>query len=1156
MLPPEMIVTIEKVGSHPDGGDQYLAVTTRSDGTEICRNDFRFQPDLLIDFEPQWMLEKAVPRYNGETIKRGPVNAIRLDEEEEKLAIYGQRLYGFLFGNGEKLRSFLKFNDSYRRQARLTLAMHGNAAALWRLPWEYLHDSDDFLALHGRFLLSRVPHGLGQMEPPPAPLPLRILVIIAAPDDQKPLDTEEEIGVVQAALDEAVRAGRVRVEYLDDATLPAIGDTLRSFRPHVLHYTGHGSYDPQKEQSYLALEDDSGKTRPASIAELRPHLKDARDLRLVVLSGCQTARTSDVDAFRGVATGLLQESIPAVLAMQFSILDQSGIKLAEVFYAALAQGDTPTEAAQRVRLALWQSDEGPGYDWGIPALYLRAQGMRLIDPTQAAEVSEDVRSLIDMGGLPLPPYFVGRKSQLRTLRRALRERTVNAVFVRGIGGMGKSSLAAKLLQRPGTELDGALVVRCHEVAPLDIPAKLARFLEAQGKAGHAEAAALLLDSRLPPADRARQALSRIADRRYVFVFDNFESVMDISPLSLEGGGAGGGGEAAFGVADPDLAGLLAGLLQAHWRGLCLFTGRFRWRGLDEHLGRGTADEIHLPALTARQTIMLMDNLPRLRLQPLQTKIELYKKVGGHPKSIELLEGWLASGRVTDLLADPNLDGLLAQEWEDYFLRALLAQLRPAVREALTRLSIFRTRLGDAEFEYAGVEAATVRRWLDLSLLQRERLEMPDLPKELEALLHLLPEAERSKLMRAESYSVHSVVGEYLLGQVPSGELRELHTWAAAYHGQPFVEMARRAATQSGESWTEEQIEALARDRDGVVGQMVHRTDNLAQARAGMTRALEWQHHLFAAGAYEEAWEIVTAVFSVLARWGERDRAKALLRGSVETQEGFNKAVARMNLATLLIEEGKLDEALATYQEVYRTFEALEAKQQMGAALNQQSILYHMMGRYDDAVITGEKGLELKRERRDEEGQAISLHQLSIFYMSKGDYTTALARSEEAEKLNRSGGREHLLAGNLHEQGLILNRLTRAAQTDEERATHRRAAAERFQESLVMTRRVGDEAGAADTLTELGGLLMNAGQYREAIAAITEGLEIRQRLGLVAKVGISLEFLGVVHERQGQYVAALEKYQQALELARQYSSPQYAAIVENHIARVRAKLGGG
>ncbi len=1162
MLPPEMIVTIEKIGPHPDGGDHYLAVTTRSNEAEICRNLFCFKPDLLIDFEPQWMLEKAVPRYNGEWVKRGEMDATRLDEEEANLATYGQRLYGFLFGDGEDLNAFLRFNDSYRHQARLTLAMHGNAAALWRLPWEYLHDGDAFLALHGRFLLSRVPHGLGQMEPPPAPLPLRILVIIAAPDDQKPLDTEEEIGVIQAALDEAVRAGRVRVEYLDDATLPAIGDTLRRFQPHVLHYTGHGSYDPQKERSYLALEDEGGRTRPAGIAELRPHLKDARNLRLVVLSGCQTARTSDVDAFRGVATGLLQESIPAVLAMQFSILDLSGIKLAEAFYAALAQGDTPTQAAQRVRLALWQFDEGPGYDWGISALYLRAQGMRLIDPTQAAEVPADLRSLIDVGGLPLPPYFVGRKPQLRTLRRALREHTVNAAFVRGIGGMGKSSLAAKLLQRPGTELDGALVVRCHEVAPLDIPAKLARFLEAQGKAGHAEAAALLLDSRLPPKGRARQALSLIADRRYVFVFDNFESVMEIPTLTPGPSPSEGEGSSAFDVADPDLAGLLAGLLQAHWRGLCLFTGRFRWRGLDEHLGRGTADEIHLPALTARQTIMLMDNLPRLRLQPLQTKIELYKKVGGHPKSIELLEGWLASGRVTDgstalttsLLADPNLDGLLAQEWEDYFLRALLAQLRPTERVALTRLSIFRTRLGDEAFDYAGVEAATARRWLDLSLLQRERVEVLDLPKEMQSLLHLLPEAERGKLMRAESHSVHPVVGEYLLGQVPTNELHELHTWAAAYHGQPFVEMARQVIVRSGQSLSEEQIEQEA--CRGAVRFATHRTDDLAQAHAAMARALEWQHHLFQAGAYEAAGDIVTAVIPVLYRWGERDRAKALLRGSTETLEGFDKAVAQGNLTQLLAEEGKLEEALVNTKKAYRTFEAIGDKRNMSVALNHQSNIYVMMGRHEDAITTSERQLELDRELKDERGQAISLHQLSVLYRRQGDYATALACSEEAEKLNRKLNHEVGVAPNLHQQGLILNDMARAAQTHKERTTHRRAAAERFQQSLAIKRRIGYEGGVADSLGELGKLLMDAGQMREAIAAFTEALEIDQQLGRPAKVATDLEFLGSVHELQGQYAAALEKYQQALKLARQYSSPQHVAIVENHIARVQAKLGGG
>ncbi len=524
-LPPEIIIAIEKIGA-----DEYLAVTARGDGEEICRNTFHFSPDLLVDLEPQWMLDKAIPRDYGETAKRGPDDAGQARSQAQKLADYGRRLYGFLFGDGRDWDAFLRFNDEVRKQARVTLALHKNAAALWRLPWEYLHDGQDFLALHGRFLLSRMPYGLRKLDPPPVPLPVRALVVVAAPDDQAPLDTEEEIGVIQAALDEAVRAGRVQVEYLDDATLPAIGDALRRFKPHVLHYTGHGKYDEGARRSYLALEDDDGKAKPAGIQELRPHLQDAPDLRLVVLSGCQTAQTGDVDAFSGVATGLLEADIPAVLAMQFSILDQSGIQLAEAFYAALAGGDTPDQATHRARLALWHFDAGPGYDWGVPALYLRAGGMRLVDPAAVPPTAPLPRAAaIDVGGLPLPPHFVGRKKELRTLRRALRERDITAAYLRGIGGMGKSSVAAKLLQRPGAELDGALVVRCDQVAPQDIPAKLANFWTAQGKANHAEAAALLLDSRQPPAERARRALELLADRRYVLVFDNFESVMEVPP---------------------------------------------------------------------------------------------------------------------------------------------------------------------------------------------------------------------------------------------------------------------------------------------------------------------------------------------------------------------------------------------------------------------------------------------------------------------------------------------------------------------------------------------------------------------------------------------------------------------------------------------------
>ena len=149
---------------------------------------------------------------------------------------------------------------------------------------------------------------------------------------------------------------------------------------------------PENSRSYLALEKEDGKMKLAGIADLRPHLHHAPDLRLAVLSGCQTAQTSGADAFSGVATGMLAADIPAVVAMQFSILDSSGIELARAFYTALAQGDTLSAAMQATRLALWQFDEGPGYDWGIPALYLRTEGMVLVDKTRPDRFAKPDRS--------------------------------------------------------------------------------------------------------------------------------------------------------------------------------------------------------------------------------------------------------------------------------------------------------------------------------------------------------------------------------------------------------------------------------------------------------------------------------------------------------------------------------------------------------------------------------------------------------------------------------------------------------------------------------------------------------------------------------------------------------------------------------------------
>lgn len=1180
MNPPQLLITIKRIGAAER--HEYEAVLTRADNNaEICTNTFTFNPGLLIDIEPQWMLNKAVPRRIDDTARGDKTAAEFAAEQAQKLAEYGQRLYGFLFGDGKELQSFLKYNDAYAKSAHLTLALHSSAAILWRLPWEYIHDGQDFLALHGKFQLSRRPHELGKLEREPVHLPLRLLIIISSPEDAVELNTEKEISAIQEALDDAERGGLIRTEYLEDATLEAIGEALKNFNPHVIHYTGHGIFKedkqkPENSRSYLALEQDDGRTKLAGIKDLRPHLQQATELRLAVLSGCQTAQTSDSDAFSGVATGMLAVDIPAVVAMQFSILDSSGIQLARAFYTALAQGESLAAAMGKTRVSLWQFAEGPGYDWGIPALYLRTQAMVLVDANQKDLAGlEDLRgltpsTLINIGGLPLPRHFVGRKRELRQLRKALADNRTKSAFIRGIGGMGKSSLAAKLAQRPGTPLDGILVIRCHEVDALDIPGKIASYLQSQGIPGHAEAGNLLLDSRLDPAERAQRAAQLVANRRYLFVFDNFESVQAV-PGTGESSVPDKAvppvpGTTAYPVADENLSGLLRGLLTANWRSLCLFTGRFRWRGYADVVRQEIGLAIHLPELTAPQTMMLMNNLSRLRQEKRAVKIAMYHKVGGHPKTIELLNGWLKDGSVGDLLTDKRLDGLLTAEWEEYFLKRLLGKLNEAERAALTRLSIFQTKLDEAELDYAGVDEALVRRWLDLSLMQREvgAVREPPLPPHLAELLPMLPPAEQAKLKAQtqprDRYTVHPVVAEYLLAQTTAEERHVLHRWAADFYGQPFVGIARNYATQTGQNWTDEEIEQRARHDQGVVGLMVARTDNMVQARSAMARALNWQRHLFAANEVMAANEIVIATCGTLARWGEHDRAKELLRRCIASLKGndssqiVTKAVVSQNLATILQQEGKLSEALAMYERGFEIFASVNARQQMAASLSSIASINMAQGNIDKAIENEERSMALSMELGDVQGQAMSLNQLAIMYHMKGAYEASLAHSQKSGYLARKIKDETLTVSSLHMQGQIYVAMANSADSDEDRQAYREKAKSHFRESLTTLRYVDNEPGIASSLGELGKLLLDDGEINEAIAAFNEALEIDRRLGRPTEVAIDLEFLGMVHERQGEYKAALAKFQEALALFRRYA-PHDMTFTENNIARVQAKLRG-
>jgi hypothetical protein len=218
------------------------------------------------------------------------------EEFEIKLKNYGNKLYKYLFDGavGEEFRRLSK--DGFCLRLHLPPSLES-------LPWEYLVADGEFIFNGRENVLIRTP----TLEEKAATLqtislPVRLLVIISNPPDLpelKKLDVVREKRLIKEALMPLIDEGRLVVKWEDEASLERIHDAMLAFNPHIIHYTGHGGFDEEKG-GVLLLEDGSDKSLNVSGTELAERLAN-RDVRLVVLSGCQTAKAKTSDSFSSVA---------------------------------------------------------------------------------------------------------------------------------------------------------------------------------------------------------------------------------------------------------------------------------------------------------------------------------------------------------------------------------------------------------------------------------------------------------------------------------------------------------------------------------------------------------------------------------------------------------------------------------------------------------------------------------------------------------------------------------------------------------------------------------------------------------------------------------------------------------------------------------------
>ncbi len=302
---------------------------------------------------------------------------------------FGQRLFDAVFDGQVRERFHMSreaaLEGGHGLRVRLRLA-EVPELAVW--PWEYLYDPTlrRHLVLSDQTPVVRYADMPDTIRPLSTRPPLRILTVIASPKDQPPVDVEREWSNLQAALKDLEPADDVSLLRLDQPTPLALRQLLQREKVHILHFVGHGVFDPQTQDGALVFENAAGSSDRVSASNVGTLLHDHETLRLVVLNACHGAQGAKHGAFAGVAQGLVGQSIPAVVAMQFAISDRAAIAFSSAFYRALANGYPVDAAVGEGRIAI-QLDHNE-VEWGVPVVYLRASEAYLFDTGRAKPMSD------------------------------------------------------------------------------------------------------------------------------------------------------------------------------------------------------------------------------------------------------------------------------------------------------------------------------------------------------------------------------------------------------------------------------------------------------------------------------------------------------------------------------------------------------------------------------------------------------------------------------------------------------------------------------------------------------------------------------------------------------------------------------------------------
>lgn len=1091
--------------------------------------------DLLHDpLSPQ---ERADLRWYLEEYWKWPFGgfARRGAEVERQLPVIGQRLFAQLFQSATAQKLIQNW--------RLQLAQPGwsgqisilsDIPAVLSLPWELLHDGQGFLTLRTRqpaAIMRRLDKlSLGALRTRFTP-PLRVLLVSARPEGTGFVDPRGIARELLEALEAAPAGGAVELEFLRPATLPALRRRLaNAVRPiHIFHFDGHGTFSSEPVQplapdgvrlhggarGQLAFEDDRGELALVPAETLAQVLQDS-DVKLAVLTACQSGQGSNDDVFSSVAGRLLGAGVDAVVAMSASVLVVSAARYVEAFYRELSSGLEVPLAHERARQALHDDPQRhvlrrrrdePGEpvqlcDWWLPH-YFQQRPLTLqptAGPTRAPATPPHLE------GFPGPPTYgwIGRARELLAVERALLRRRL--VLLSGFGGVGKTALAREVadwLVRTRLFRSALFLSFEHGRDATQLLGALGSHLGLRAEDFNPYLLKLALQ-KLQPALQHSSVL---------LVIDNFESVLP-------------GGEAALDdvsrtqllVTLRALAKMGAGIVITSRDGTPIGTpeerAHMRLEGLD-------AEDAY--ALASR----ILNNTPGLKRSavPYAELCELLARLGHHPLAIQLVLPTMREIPLEQVAHE--LDMLLPRFVDDATtgrnaslsasLEYSLRRLSSAQRELLSRIAPFEG--GAYEMALLRVTGMSHKEWEPL----RQALERAG----------LLTTRPIHKNIAHPFHQFHPILTPYLRS-LPGALTGNLH---GAYLST-YVQLASYLNDYENED------EAAVR--------AVFQTE-----LPNMRRALDGLHQI----GHVSYFVLLAGVIAVFLDYFGQFRERDMLRERVQRMLALAGEQLGENdeLLTLQLEH-ELDQAVDEHKrgDLHAALSRLEPLQQQIAALGPNTsvspgsfhhfrvvrelgVCLNGVGRLREALVWLQQAEELLARLIEQNPDAqlyfrmrgLLLSDLANIATSRGDPAGTRTYLQQSLAIVRE-------TVDLRQFGIVSAQLGDL----ERHENNLEAAAEHYTRALAIFRALGEPRYAAKVLTSLSGIAEAQGDNARAETILQDGLAAQEQIGAQAEIPRTNMVLGLMAKQEGRYDEAEVWFRRAL---------AFPALPANLLAKVHYSL---